>query len=219
MDRWLAWPCHEPMSGSGEREPGERVPSGWTLQLARQVTGRHNLDDVLVESFRLLRPLVTFSGGSIQLVDADGWIYMAASDPIAADHVMAARVPIGSSVAGRVILTEQPVYLPNIEDEAAPPDAEPGRRVSSGVRSYLGLPLIADGRAIGLLQLDSDRKDAWSERDRELLLTAASIVAAAIQNARAFEREAAAQRRVDELEERLADAGQLIALARNALRD
>src|SRR5205823_4661163 len=65
----------------------------------------------------------------------------------------------------------------------------------------------------------SDRKDAWSERDREMLLTAASIVAAAIQNARAYEREAAAQRRVDELEERLADAEQLIALARTALRD
>src|SRR3954467_8308568 len=154
------------------------------LALTRQVTSRHDLDDVLSATLRCLRPLIEFGGGSIQLLDEEGWIQMAASDPAAPEHVMAQRVPLGASVGGRVILTESPVYLPDIalgrEDD--------GRPVSDGVRSYLGVPLVADGRAIGLLQVDSPVPDAWDEEEQAVFVTAAPIVAAAIQNARAYAR-------------------------------
>ncbi len=53
------------------------------LRLARHVTARHDLDDVLAEVFTCLRPLVEFGGGSIQLLDDEGWIQMAACDPVA----------------------------------------------------------------------------------------------------------------------------------------
>src|SRR3954467_3412154 len=88
------------------------------LRLARQVTGRHDLDDVLTETFRCLRPLVSFGGGSIQLLDDEGYIQMAAADPPAPPHVLAHRVPLGTSVAGRIVLTEQPAYLSDLIAEA-----------------------------------------------------------------------------------------------------
>src|SRR4051794_21881707 len=154
------------------------------LRLARQVTARHDLDDVLAEVFRCLRPVVEFGGGSIQLLDDEGWIQMAASDPAAPEHVMAQRVPLATSVAGRVVLTEAPVYLPDIAADAG----AAGRRVSEGVRSYLGVPLLADGQAIGLLQVDSPDVDAWTDEEQGVFVTVAPIVAAAIQNARAHTR-------------------------------
>lgn len=163
----------------------------FVLRLARQVTARHDLDDVLTETFRALRPLVTFAGGSIQLLDEDGWIRMATADPVAPAHVMSQRVPLATSIAGRVILTEQPVYLPDLECETLP--SPRGRTVSTGVRSYLGVPLVADGAAIGLLQVDSPEPDAWDDSARELFLSVAPIVAAAIQNARAHARAASAR--------------------------
>src|SRR5437868_11370064 len=113
------------------------------LRLARQITGRRKLDDVLAGVFDCLRPLVDFGGGSIQLLDDEGWIQMVASDPIAPEHVMEQRVPLGSSIAGRVILTEQAVYLPDLNLATMP---GPNKRVSTGVRSYLGVPPVADGR-------------------------------------------------------------------------
>ena len=79
------------------------------FNLVRQVTARQDLDDVLAETFHCLRAMIDFNGGSIQLLDDEGWIQMAASDPAAPEHVMNARVPLGTSVAGRVILTEQAV--------------------------------------------------------------------------------------------------------------
>src|SRR6266568_2714135 len=97
MDRGPTARCHVHMAGLDDA-----TRAALLLRLARQVTGRHDLDDVLAEVFRCLRPLVDFGGGSIQLLDDDGWIQMAAADPAAPEHVMAHRVPLAGSVAGRV---------------------------------------------------------------------------------------------------------------------
>lgn len=193
--------------------------AGLLLRLARQITGRHNLDDVLAEVLRCLRPLVDFGGGSIQLLDDEGWIQMAASDPIAPPHVMSQRIPLGSSVAGRVILTEHPIYLPDIAGESDAADQKSERRVSTGVRSYFAVPLVADGRAIGVLQVDSSKPDAWTDGERAVFLAAAPIVASAIQNARAHTHVATAQSRTESIEKRLADAQTLVAAARLSLRN
>src|SRR3954463_13872936 len=158
MDRLWVPLFHEPVT----RRDGHQVDS-LLLRLARQVTARQDLDDVLGEALRCLRPLVTFGGGSIQLLDDEGWIQMAASDPVAPEHVMAQRVPLGSSIAGRVILTEQPIYLPDLNVAQLPGQT---RRVAIGVRSYYGVPLVADGRAIGVLQIDSPEPSAWTDAER-----------------------------------------------------
>src|SRR5580765_3252692 len=118
MDRIVRGRFHMCMPGPvlpPRSQHDDTTRAGLLLRLARQITGRHNLYDVLAEVLRCLRPLVDFGGGSIQLLDDEGWIQMAASDPIAPAHVMSQRIPLGSSVAGRVILTEHPVYLPDIE--------------------------------------------------------------------------------------------------------
>jgi GAF domain-containing protein len=166
------------------------------LGLARDITARHDVEDVLRATLAGLRELISFSGGSIQMLDDDGWIRMAAADPPATPDVMALRIPLGSTVGGRVILTEQPIYLPQVPE----PDAE--HVTPGGIASYFGVPLAADGRAIGLLQLDSIEFDAWSEDDRLLLVAVAPIVAAAVQNARSYARATAAQHRFNRLRSR-----------------
>src|SRR3954447_170962 len=210
MDRPSGALFHEPVT----RRDGHQVDS-LLLRLARQVTARQDLDDVLGETLRCLRPLLRFAGGSIQLLDDDGWIQMAASDPAAPDHVMAQRVPLGTSVAGRVILTEQPVYLPDLNVAHLPGQS---RGTSSGVRTYLGVPLVADGRAIGVLQVDSAASDAWTEGERALFLRVAPIVAAAIQGARAHARASAARARAEAAEARLSAARSLVQSARECSR-
>jgi GAF domain-containing protein len=178
------------------------------LALTRQVTSRHDLDDVLSATLRCLRPLVEFGGGSIQLLDDEGWIQMAAADPVAPAHVMAQRVPLGTSVAGRIVLTEQPVYLQDLQRDERP---RGGRRaVATGVRSYFGIPLLADGAAIGVLQVDSPVPDAWTDEEREIFLAVAPIVASAIQNARAHARAETARSAASAAARRLQEARQLV---------
>ena len=189
------------------------------LRLARQITARHDLDDVLGETLRCLRPLVDFGGGSIQLLDDEGWIQMAAADPVAPPHVLAQRVPLGTSVAGRIVLTEKPIYLPDLQATETP--SANRKAVATGVRSYFGVPLLADGSAIGVLQVDSPEPDAWTAEQRELFLAVAPIVASAIQNARAYARAESARSQATAAGVRLQEARQLVVALRTAreLRD
>lgn len=191
--------------------PGRDEPYAQLMTLARQITSRHDLDDVLADLFRWLHPLLEFTGGSVQLLDEEGWIRLVAAEPAASPHALAQRVPLGGSVAGRVILTESPVYLPDLARRAP---ANDGEEVTPGVRSYFGVPLIADGRAIGLLQIDSPTADAWSEAQRDLVLGVAPVLAAAIQNARAHAREGAVRARAAATQDRLDLARVLLAAAR-----
>jgi len=200
----------------GESAKTERF--ALVLQLTRQVTSRHDLDDVLSATLRCLRPLVAFGGGSIQLLDDEGWIQMAAADPVAPPHVLAQRVPLGTSVAGRIVLTEQPVYIADLMAGETGKPVSGGRRkaVTEGVRSYFGMPLLADGAAIGVLQVDSPQPDAWSDEERELFLAVAPIVASSIQNARAYARAEAARTQAAAAGRRLQEARQLLAALRAA---
>jgi GAF domain-containing protein len=195
-----------------ERDDAALMPL--LLTLTRRITARHDLDDVLAETFRCLRPLVPFGGGSIQLVDDDGWIQMAAADPAAPEHAMAHRVPLGGSVAGRVILTEAPIYLPDLESDDQPRNRH---AVSTGVRSYFAVPLIADGQAIGVLQVDSANADAWTDAQRLVFASVAPVVAAAIQNARAHARAASARIQARNADRKLAEARALASTIRACL--
>ena len=160
------------------------------LDLARDITGRLDLDEVLAASFVSLRQLLAFDGGSIQLVDETGqYIGLAAADPQATPDAYETRIAVGDGIGGRIVASGEPRYIPDIHRE---PDVPRRRATSSGVRSYFGVPLITEGAAIGVLQIDSQHVDPWTEEDRFTILAFTPIVAAAIQNARLFEREAAA---------------------------
>src|SRR3954468_24564533 len=59
--------------------------------LARTVTGRLDLADVLAATLSELRTLIAFTGGSIQLVDDEGWIRLPAAGAPRARHRHDAR--------------------------------------------------------------------------------------------------------------------------------
>jgi GAF domain-containing protein len=179
--------------------------------LARNVTARLDLADVLSATLAELRTLLPFGGGSIQLVDDDGWIRLAATDPAGPDDLFDVRIPLESTVAGRIVLTERPVYLPDIHAEEVLTTPPPRKNLSpNGVRSYFGVPLLAEGRAIGVLQVDSPEPAAWDEMERMLVVCIAPIVAAAIQNARSHARVNAMQRNTKRIVERWRVISQLL---------
>jgi GAF domain-containing protein len=162
--------------------------------LTRNVTARLDLGDVLAATLSELRLLLRFGGGSIQLIDDDGWIRLAAADPAATDELFDVRIPLDSTVAGRIVLSERPVYLPDLDADHTLPAAPPKANLSpGGVRSYFGVPLLAEGHAIGVLQIDSPDADAWDDTERMLVVCVAPVVAAAIQNARSQARVTAMQ--------------------------
>ncbi|MGH2795056.1 MAG: ATP-binding protein [Actinomycetota bacterium] len=157
------------------------------LELGREVSGSLELDGVLNRSLAALRRIIRFGGGSIQMVRDDA-LMLVAGDPEPTPDAYRTRIPIGQGVGGRIVADGEPIYVPDIwTDPRTPPPAE--RALSDGVRSYFGVPLIAGGAPIGVLQLDSPDPDGFPAEARALVLSFAPTIAAAVQNAELYARE------------------------------
>lgn len=180
-----------PVAGTDERQ------AALLLALATRITSTLDLQEVLDESFAALRQLVDFGGGAIQLVE-DGALVAAASDPVLEPEARRLRIPLGKGVSGTIAVTGKHVYIPDITvDPRVHPE---GRRsgVTTGVRSYLGVPLISGGTPIGVLQIDSPHVAAFDASIRALVLGFVPTISAAVQNARVFEQEQAVARSLRE---------------------
>jgi EAL domain-containing protein (putative c-di-GMP-specific phosphodiesterase class I) len=150
---------------------------------AKQVTGRLGLDSVLEQAFKVLAEAVVFTGGSILLVDGDE-IRIAAGVPTPTPEALSARIPLGQGVSGTIAVSGVPRYLPDITIASTVTAGRRQQSSSTGVRSWYGVPLIAEGRPIGVLQLDSTEVDAFDETDRMAVLSFAPVVALAVMSAR-----------------------------------
>lgn len=166
----------------------ERIAASQSMlaEVSRSLGPALDLDTTVKGVLAAMRQLVDFRGGSICLVDG-GDVRIAAADPPASDDVMALRLPVGSGIAGRVVVTGETIYVPDLDADIRVDAAV--RRVGSnaGMTSYLGVPLVCLGKAIGLLQVDSPTVDAFDEVDIMLLEGLATQTANAIEGARMLE--------------------------------
>jgi GAF domain-containing protein len=92
-----------------------------------------------------------------------------------------------------IFQTGEPVFVPDTEqDDRVDEDV-----IDLGIRSFIGQPLKAGDRVIGVLYLNDTSLRRFDEREQSLISTLAHQAAVAIQNARHF---ADAQRRIRDLE-------------------
>ncbi|MGZ4138926.1 MAG: GAF domain-containing sensor histidine kinase [Actinomycetota bacterium] len=205
-------PLRDP-SGSSADERAAIPRARLLLELGRQITSSLDLQEVLDSSLHALRQIVSFGGGAIQLIEGD-MLVPAATDPPLSDEAREVRIPVGTGISGTIAATGEPVYIPDIWT-----DPRVGRRkakgVSSGVTSYFGVPLIMHGRPAGVLQIDSPDRDGFSPETRALVLAFVPTIAAAVQNAKLFDRERAALQRLQETEQQQRD---FIAVVSHELR-
>jgi K+-sensing histidine kinase KdpD len=152
-------------------------------EVSHKIGPARELAPVLRTVLDAMRSLVDFRGGSICLVDDRG-VFVAAADEEISPEMAAARVPVGSGLAGRAVATGETVYSPDLDnDERVDPEL---RRLGTNrpTKSYLAVPLVCLGKVIGVLQVDSVQVTAFDEEDVRLLQGLATQVAGAIESAR-----------------------------------
>lgn len=91
-------------------------------------------------------------------------------------------IPLGEGITGRAALEREPILVGDVRTD---------ERYISGldaVRSELAAPMIARGRLVGVIDLESTRVNAFTEYDKSLLRLLASRVAFSIDNARLYRR-------------------------------
>jgi K+-sensing histidine kinase KdpD len=106
------------------------------------------------------------------------------------------RIPVGRGFAGRVAADRRPVILDDVDHADV---LNPLLR-QKGIKSMLGVPLIAGGDVIGVLHVGALSTRLFTPDDVELLQLAGDRAATAISHARAFDAERAARRRIEHLQ-------------------
>ena len=103
------------------------------------------------------------------------------------------RIPVGQGFAGRVAAGRRPVILDDVDHADV---LNPILR-EKGIKSLLGVPLLVQGRAIGVLHVGTLVHRDFDEQDLELLQLAADRAAIAIEHARLFAAERTARSKLE----------------------
>lgn len=109
-----------------------------------------------------------------------------------------------SALTHHVLQSACPLLVADLAVECNALPATP-RHVGEAARSWLGVPLMVKGRAIGVMSVQSYTPAAFDEDDTRLLSLAAQQAAAALENARLYQQTLALERRYHALLEALDD--------------
>src|SRR4051812_15484673 len=144
------------------------------------------LDELLHELVVRISGVLDLDAAAIMLTDDDGatMTVRAAQGVGTRRDGKPIRVAPGDGCAGRVAAERRTVLLDDIKDSS---DLDPVFR-DTGVRSLAGVPLIADGRVIGVIEAASERRRAFTPHDVRLLALAADRLSQAIERTRVNER-------------------------------
>lgn len=98
-----------------------------------------------------------------------------------AEDITAMQVEIGQGVTGWVAAHRRPLRVRDVSEDSR------YIQVSSNTRSELAVPLIYRNELLGVLNVESEQPDAYTENDEEMLGTLGGSLAAIIANARLLE--------------------------------
>ena len=91
---------------------------------------------------------------------------------------------LGPGITSTVIRTRRPLRLSTVAEQEAAGAIQVG---GSDTQSWLGVPIPAGDRVIGVVGLESIEPYAYSEADERLLSTLAASMGVALENARLFD--------------------------------
>jgi serine phosphatase RsbU (regulator of sigma subunit)/anti-sigma regulatory factor (Ser/Thr protein kinase) len=141
-------------------------------------------DDLLDELLLRITQILHSDTAAILMLEADGSTLRArAARGIEEEVVRGVRIPLGRGFAGRVAAERRPIFIPDVDHADV---LNPILR-EKGIRSLLGVPMLIEGRVLGVLHVGTLTPREFSDDDRDLLQLAADRAALAIEHAKLYE--------------------------------
>jgi signal transduction histidine kinase len=152
------------------------------------------LDELLDQLLLRIRAILSCDTAAILLLDErTNELVARAAHGIEEEVEAGVRIPVGGGFAGRVAETRQPVILPDVDHAHV---LNPILH-DKGIKSMLGVPLLIEGRPIGVLHVGTLTYRAFLADDVDLLQLVADRAALAIEHAAAFDAERRARRHLE----------------------
>lgn len=163
-------------------------------EIGKKLSSSLSLNEVLREILHSLRQVVDYDAGGVFLVDPEtgdiGSIYMIGYDPA---HESQVHLKIGQGLIGYVVKAGEPVIVPDVTAD----DRYVMARQET--KSEIVVPMILDDRVIGVVNLESDKLNAYENHHVSLLSAFASQAAISIERARLHEKLLASKKLEEQL--------------------
>lgn len=173
------------------------------------------LDDLLAELLGRIRDILDVDTVTVLLVAEDEDVLASrASTGLAREAEGGVRIPIGSGFAGRIARERRAIAI----DEVGPRDVFDPKFLKAGIRSLAGVPLIVEGRVIGVLHVGSLRPRGFSSDDVAFLQIVGDRVALAIDHARLYETATKARLEADVAEATVKAQDSFLSIAAHELK-
>ncbi len=168
-----------------EEEENRRRESDTLREATEKITATLDQEQAIQVILEQLVKVVAYESASLQLL-GDGYLKIVGGrgweDP---EAVLRMEFPVpGDNPNSQVILERRAITLGNAPDAYTLFKKAPHNHI----RSWLGVPMIAQGRVIGMLAVDHSKPDFFSDTDLKMVNAFAGQAAIAIENARLFER-------------------------------
>lgn len=134
-------------------------------------------DQILVN----LAAMVPLVSAGIFLHERDGLLLAAAVSHPQAQYPQGQRYPFVENLLHKEIIRAQSLII--LEDVRKDPRFKLWEGLEY-IRGWMGLPLVVNGKTIGVITVESDRMDAFSQRDGEVAQAFADQAAIAVEKAR-----------------------------------
>lgn len=148
----------------------------YLTDLHAQLGGSTDPRQLLAWTLGWLAGPLRFKGGSIARVTGDELEIVAAFGQID-DAARRLKLRRGQGIAGTVLATGRLIYVPDL-DAPGPLDTAASRNVGTNrlIRSYLCAPLADGPEVIGVIEIDSDRPNAFAPDDIALFESVAATL-------------------------------------------
>ena len=181
-----------------------RPPSRWGA--------RSSLPEVFDLILSELRKVVPYDSCSVQQIDGDEMVIVGGHGFPNLDELLGQRFNWGDTddPAGDVVRRREPVIFGNVSARF-----EHFRHEKHGggrVKAWMGVPLLAGGRLIGMITLDKLEEEFYTPDHARMAEAFAAMATTAIENARLFEIERAARQQAETLRAAAQSLGSTLSL-------
>jgi len=136
-------------------------------------------EDLLDELLDRTRGVLEADTAAVLLLDfTSGHLIATASAGLEEEVRQGVRIPVGRGFAGRIAAERRPVILDRVDHSTVLNPI----LMAKGIRSMMGVPLVAGGRVIGVLHVGSLTNRRFTSEDTQLLQLAADRAATAVQS-------------------------------------
>src|SRR5712664_2803026 len=152
-------------------------------EIGEEVNSSLDLDEVLARTAALIKRHIDYEIFGVLMMEGEGsFLRHRFSIGYARELAENLRIPLGQGITGTAAATGYPV---RVSDTSKDP-----RYINAidSVRSELAVPLMLQGKCVGVLDIQSRHLDYFTKDQQNILTLLASRLAVAIENARLFQK-------------------------------